>query len=75
VQTEGGPAIEYISSGSLPWNLVSWNCTGEGRHALTVSRQGMPTIQAIYQLSADGQSLTYSRDKTTIVHHRWIPLD
>jgi hypothetical protein len=71
-QTDGTPAIEYHSSGgSLPWNVVSWKSTGEGRLALTVSRQGAATIEAIYQLSADGQTLTYSYGKTIVVYRRW----
>ncbi|GAB7550691.1 hypothetical protein NRB_01850 [Novosphingobium sp. 11B] len=75
-QTDGTPAIEYHSSGgSLPWNVVSWKPDAQGRLALTVSRQGKPTILATYQLSADGRTLTYSYDKTTIVYRRWTLVD
>lgn len=71
-QLDGTPAIEYHSNGgSLPWNVVAWKPDAQGRLALTVSRQGKPTILATYQLSADGQTLTYSYDKTTIVYRRW----
>ncbi|WP_330705486.1 hypothetical protein [Novosphingobium resinovorum] len=71
-QTDGTPSIEYHSSGgSLPWNVVSWRPDAQGRLALTVSRQGKPTIEATYQLSADGKTLTYSYAKTVVVYHRW----
>lgn len=71
-QVDGTPAIEYHSSGgSLPWNVVSWQPGQQGTLALTVSRQGKPSIKAIYALSTDGQTLTYSYDKTKIIYRRW----
>lgn len=71
-QMDGTPAIEYHSNGgSLPWNVVSWKPDAQGRLALTVARQGKPTIEAVYQLSADGKTLTYSYDKTVVVYRRW----
>jgi len=75
-QVDGTPSLEYHSNGaSIPWNVVSWKVVGEGRLALTVSRGGQPTIEATYQLSPDGQTLTYSYDKTVIVYRRWTMVD
>ncbi len=71
-QVDGTPALEYHSNGaSLPWNVVAWKQVGEGRLALTVARAGKPTIEAIYQLSPDGQTLTYSYGQTRVVYRRW----
>lgn len=75
-QIDGTPAIEYHSNGgSLAWNVVSWKPDAQGRLALTVSRQGAPTIQATYELAADGKTLTYSYDGTTMVYRRWNLMD
>ena len=71
-QIDGTPSIEYHSSGgALPWNVVAWKPDGQGRLALTVSRQGKPTIEATYQLSVDGKTLTYRYGKTVVVYRRW----
>jgi len=71
-QVDGTPGVEYHSrAGSIAFNVVSWKVVGDGRLALTVTRGGKVDIEAIYQLSPDGQTLTYSYGKTVIVYHRW----
>lgn len=75
-QVDGTPAIEYHSSArSVPYNVVSWKLVGKGRLELIVSRHGVVDLQATYQLSDDGQTLTYSYGDTTIVYRRWTMID
>lgn len=75
-QVDGTPGIEYHSSaGSVPYNVVAWKQTGEGRLELVVSRHGKVDIEAVYQLSPDGQTLNYSYGTTTVVYRRWTMLD
>lgn len=71
-QIDGPPSVEYHSAaGALAYNVVSWKAAGEGRLALTVTRHGKVSIEAIYQLSPDRQTLTYSYGQTVYIYHRW----
>src|SRR3546814_12225766 len=71
-QVDGTPGIEYHSSaGAIPYNVVSWKTVGQGRLHLVVSRHGKTDLDATYQLSQDGKTLTYSYDGSSIVYHRW----
>lgn len=75
-QVDGTPGIEYHSSaGAVPYNVVAWNLVDEGRLELVVSRHGETDLTAMYQLSADGRTLTYNYDDTTVVYRRWNMLD
>ena len=75
-QVDGTPGIEYHSSaGSVPYNVVSWKLIGEGRLALDVSRHGELSLQAIYQLSDDKETLEYSYGDTTVIYRRWNLVD
>ncbi len=71
-QLDGTPGIEYHSSAkSVPYNVVSWQPGEDGRLYLDVSRHGETYIKAIYELSADKQTLKYSYGDTTVVYRRW----
>lgn len=75
-QLDGTPGIEYHSSaGSVPYNVVAWDRLEDGRLALEVSRHGEVTIEAVYELSEDGQTLQYSYDDTVVVYRRWDMVD
>src|SRR3546814_4123376 len=75
-QVDGTPGIEYHSSaGAIPYNVVSWKTVGQGRLHLVVSRHGKTDLDATYQLSQDGKTLTYSYDGSSIVYHRWTMID
>ncbi|HVI98013.1 MAG TPA: hypothetical protein VM657_03005 [Sphingomonas sp.] len=75
-QVDGTPGIEYHSAaGSIPYNVVSWTVVGPGRLHLIVSRHGKTDLDATYQLSPDGKTLTYSYDGTSIVYRRWTMID
>jgi len=71
-QADGTPGIEYHSSAkSVPYNVVSWRMAGEGRLELTVSRHGEVAGTGVYQLSPDGETLTYTYGEMTVVYRRW----
>lgn len=75
-QVDGTPGLEYHSSaGAIPYNVVSWRVTAPGQLTLTVSRHGEMNLEAVYQLSEDGQTLTYSYGRNSIVYRRWNMLD
>lgn len=71
-QLDGTPGIEYHSAaGSIPYNVVSFKKIDDNNFTLTVSRNGVVSIQATYNLSADGKTLTYAYNGNTVVYHRW----
>jgi hypothetical protein len=75
-QLDGTPGIEYHSAaGSIPYNVVSFKKIDENNFTLAVSRNGVVSIQATYNLSADGKTLTYAYNGNTVIYHRWSLLD
>jgi hypothetical protein len=75
-QVDGTPAIEYHSAAnSVPYNVVSFTKVDETTLNLIVTRHGKVDIQAVYKLSADGKTLTYSYGENVVVYRRWDGLD
>ena len=67
-QLDGTPGIEYHSAaGSIPYNVVSFKKIDENNFTLAVSRNGVVSIQATYNLSADGKTLTYAYNGNTVI--------
>lgn len=75
-QLDGTPGIEYHSAaGSIPYNVVSFRKVDDNNFTLVVSRNGVVSIQATYNLSADGKTLTYAYNGNTVIYHRWNLVD
>jgi hypothetical protein len=73
---DGTPGIEYHSSaGSIPYNVVSLKKVDETTLNLTVTRHGKVTLEAVYTLSADGKTLTYTYGDNRLVYRRWDKMD
>ncbi|MBN8831744.1 MAG: hypothetical protein J0G94_14250 [Sphingomonadales bacterium] len=71
-QVDGTPAIEYHSSaGALAYNVVTLSKVDDATLGLTVTRHGKVDLQAIYKISPDGKTLTYSYDGNVIVYRPW----
>jgi hypothetical protein len=71
-QVDGTPGIEYHSAaGSIPYNTVNFKKVDERNFTLGVYRNGVQNLSATYELSADGQTLTYRYDQTVIIYRRW----
>ena len=71
-QLDGSPGIEYHSAaGSIPYNEVVFKKVDERNFTLAVYRNGAQNLAATYELSADGQTLTYRYPQTVIVYRRW----
>jgi galactose mutarotase-like enzyme len=71
-QLDGTPGLEYHNSaGSIPYNVVSFKKVDDNNFTLVVSRNGAVSIQATYNLSPDGKTLTYAYSGNTIIYHRW----
>lgn len=76
VVPDGSLGIEYHSAaGSIPYNIVSLKKIDETTLNLTVTRHGQVSIEAVYTLSNDGQTLTYAYGGNKIVYRRWDKLD
>jgi len=75
-QVDGTPAVEYHSAaGSIAYNVVRLYKVDENNLKLTVVRNGKTDIEAAYNISPDGQKLTYSYGGNVIVYRRWTALD
>lgn len=75
-QLDGTAGLEYHSStGSIPYNVVSFKKVDDNNFTLVVSRNGMVSIRATYTLSPDGKILTYAYGGNTIIYHRWDMLN
>ncbi|MGE3335387.1 MAG: hypothetical protein AB7I36_17205 [Rhodospirillaceae bacterium] len=75
-QADGTPGTEYHSAaGSIPYNVVSLKKVNETTLNLTVSRHGKVSIEAVYTISEDGKTLTYTYGGNKIVYRRWDKLD
>jgi hypothetical protein len=75
-QVDGTPGVEYHSAaGSIAFNVVSFKKVDDNNYTLVVSRNGRVDIEATYNLSADGQTLTYAYQGNAIIYHRWDKLD
>jgi len=71
-QVDGTPAVEYHSAaGSIAYNEVSLRKVDDRTLNLTVTRHGKVDLEAVYQLSADGRTLTYSYGDNVIVYRPW----
>lgn len=70
-QTDGTPGVEYhIRAGSIPYNTIVLRAIDERSLDLRVSRHGVETLAATYELSNDGKTLNYSYEQTTIVYNK-----
>lgn len=75
-QADGTPAIEYHSAaGAIAYNVVKLTKVDEKTLNLTVLRHGKVDLEAVYKLSDDGQTLTYSYGDNRIIYRRWDKLD
>lgn len=75
-QVDGTPAIEYHSSaGAIAYNVVSLKKVDERTLHLLVTRHGRVDLEAVYQLSPDGRTLTYSYGDNRLVYRPWNLVD
>ncbi len=75
-QVDGTPAVEYHSSaGAIAYNEVSLKKVDDHTLNLTVTRHGKVDLEAVYKLSADGQTLTYSYGGNVLVYRPWTLAD
>ncbi len=71
-QLDGTDAIEYHSSaGSIPYNVVRLTKLDERNLQLVVLRHGQVSMNATYQISEDGTTLTYKYGSNVLVYRRW----
>jgi len=80
VQVDGTPGIEYTrATGSNPYQVVTLKKVDDRNFEMNAGRNGTVLYRGTYQLSPDGQTLTYSytydNARTTVVYRRWDMAD
>lgn len=76
---DGSDALEFHSSyGATPYNIVTLKKVDDRNFDLQVLRNGKLDMTGSYQLSEDGETLTYKYAygprESTLVYRRWAPL-